>query len=137
MARLLATIDGQSLNIPITSRGLQIGRSRQNDIVLNHPHVSRHHASLETRGRDIFVRDTGSSNGTFVNGRRVITPTLLNHGAVIRITNNEIIFEQNEDAPADVANACVFLGSDHSAYITGQTLVVDGGALLPENGGLA
>lgn len=31
--------------------------------------------------------------------------------------------------PADVANACVFLGSDYSAYITGQTLSVCGGML--------
>ena len=31
--------------------------------------------------------------------------------------------------PLDVANACVFLGSDMSAYITGQTLNVDGGML--------
>ncbi|MGE8511578.1 MAG: SDR family oxidoreductase, partial [Chryseobacterium culicis] len=31
--------------------------------------------------------------------------------------------------PADIANACVFLGSEMSAYITGQTLNVDGGML--------
>ncbi|CAA7386353.1 3-oxoacyl-[acyl-carrier-protein] reductase [Chryseobacterium fistulae] len=33
--------------------------------------------------------------------------------------------------PADIANACVFLGSDMSTYITGQTLNVDGGMLMP------
>lgn len=32
--------------------------------------------------------------------------------------------------PEDVANACVFLGSDMSTYITGQTLHVDGGMLM-------
>ena len=32
-------------------------------------------------------------------------------------------------APEDIANACVFLGSDMSAYITGQTLNVDGGMI--------
>ena len=32
-------------------------------------------------------------------------------------------------APEDIANACVFLASDLSAYITGQTLNVDGGML--------
>lgn len=33
--------------------------------------------------------------------------------------------------PNDIANACVFFGSDMSAYITGQTLNVDGGMLMP------
>jgi 3-oxoacyl-[acyl-carrier protein] reductase len=32
-------------------------------------------------------------------------------------------------SPEDIANACVFLGSDMSSYITGQTLSVDGGML--------
>jgi len=35
--------------------------------------------------------------------------------------------------PADIANAMLFLASDAAAYITGQTLVVDGGAALPES----
>ena len=40
-------------------------------------------------------------------------------------------------APLDIAHAMLFLASDEASYITGQTLVVDGGALLPENGGRA
>jgi 3-oxoacyl-[acyl-carrier protein] reductase len=35
--------------------------------------------------------------------------------------------------PADVANAMLFLASDAAAYITGQTIVVDGGSTLPES----
>lgn len=36
-------------------------------------------------------------------------------------------------APEDIANAMLFLGSDLARYITGQTIIVDGGALLPES----
>ena len=35
--------------------------------------------------------------------------------------------------PVDVANAMLFLASDAAAYITGQTIVVDGGSTLPES----
>ena len=34
--------------------------------------------------------------------------------------------------PADVAQACLFLASDEAAYITGTTIIVDGGQILPE-----
>jgi 3-oxoacyl-[acyl-carrier protein] reductase len=37
-------------------------------------------------------------------------------------------------APADIAAAFLFLASDEASWITGQTLVVDGGATLPETG---
>lgn len=40
---------------------------------------------------------------------------------------------QRLGAPEDIAWAMLFLASRHASYITGQTLVVDGGALLPEN----
>ncbi|MBD8576941.1 SDR family oxidoreductase [Pseudomonas syringae] len=35
-------------------------------------------------------------------------------------------------APADIANAMLYLASDLAAYVTGQTIIVDGGATLPE-----
>jgi 3-oxoacyl-[acyl-carrier protein] reductase len=36
-------------------------------------------------------------------------------------------------SPADIANAALFLASDEAAYITGQTIIVDGGQTLPES----
>ena len=40
-------------------------------------------------------------------------------------------------APSDIGNACLFLASDLAAYITGTTIIVDGGQILPEGGNLA
>lgn len=53
-----------------------VGRSRDRDIFLVDPSVSRSHAELEMRRDSLIVRDLDSSNGTFVNGERVQVRTL-------------------------------------------------------------
>lgn len=50
---------------------LSIGRRPYNDIVLDHVTVSGEHALLEKKGADYEFLDTGSSNGSYVNGLRV------------------------------------------------------------------
>jgi adenylate cyclase len=60
--------------------------------------------------------DLGSRNGTFVNGRRVITPTILTHGAVIRITNNELIFEHSEKISEDTTYDATIATGTQSVY---------------------
>lgn len=49
-----------------------IGRTPKNaDLVLPHKNVSRKHAEVNRRGKGVFIRDLGSSNGTFVGSTRV------------------------------------------------------------------
>ena len=64
------------LNRPVVT----IGREAGNDIVLDDPQVSRHHARLTLQGASYMIEDLGSTNGSFINGRRVMTPTPLNPG---------------------------------------------------------
>jgi ABC transport system ATP-binding/permease protein len=47
---------------------------------LDHPHVSRLHASLAVDGDRVILADLGSSNGTYVNGHRLARPTPLSPG---------------------------------------------------------
>ena len=68
---------------------LTVGRGADNDIVLRHPTVSRHHATLEVDSAGaVWVRDAGSSNGTQVDGvpvagrRRLPVPCRLRVGRV-------------------------------------------------------
>jgi pSer/pThr/pTyr-binding forkhead associated (FHA) protein len=50
---------------------IRMGRGRENDLVLSHALVSRAHCELFERDGVLFVRDLGSTNGTFVGSRRV------------------------------------------------------------------
>ena len=50
---------------------INIGRTSDNDLVINNIKVSRKHAKLEKKGNDWFLEDLGSSNGTFINGKKV------------------------------------------------------------------
>jgi hypothetical protein len=61
--------DGQE--ITVDSQSIRIGRGIDNDLVLRDVRVSRHHASIDPSPHGWIVRDLQSTNGTFVNGRRV------------------------------------------------------------------
>src|SRR5262249_5010503 len=62
---------------------LRIGRQTSNDVVLPDAKVSRQHARLEQQGDGLLVTDEGSSNGTYVNGSRITTPTVLRAGDIL------------------------------------------------------
>ena len=71
-----------------------IGRSKTNDLVFPDPKVSRNHSLLRSLGEDkYYLVDMGSANGTYLNGKRVIVPTLLKSGDVIQIGSNFLIFQ--------------------------------------------
>ena len=62
-----------------------IGRSKASVVVLQDGSVSRHHCALERRGDALFLRDLGTMNGTFVNGRRVLGEVQVAEGADVKV----------------------------------------------------
>ncbi|MFW0794763.1 FHA domain-containing protein [Gordonia sp. CPCC 205515] len=54
-----------------TARRFTVGRTPDNDLDINHPLVSRRHLGIEWRGRAWYLVDLGSTNGVFVDGRRI------------------------------------------------------------------
>jgi len=62
---------------------------------LDHPHVSRIHASLAVDGGRVVLADLGSSNGTYVNGQRLSWPTLLKPDDRIDIGPFSLLFDGN------------------------------------------
>ena len=76
-----AAVRAAAVEFEITERGrsrrvegllpLVVGRSTDADILLMDPDVSRRHARFEREGEAIVLTDLQSSNGTFLNGRRI------------------------------------------------------------------
>ncbi|HEB12886.1 MAG TPA: DUF2662 domain-containing protein [Actinobacteria bacterium] len=77
----LAFLTNHSLGLEfqLENRVVTIGRRADNDVVLNRPGISRHHARLERDKGAYRLFDLDSTNGTFVNGKEIGQVTLA-HG---------------------------------------------------------
>ena len=81
MALVVRLPDGRTLRF---TSSFYIGRERGCDVELTHSQVSRRHAQVSIVNGEWLVRDLQSSNGTFVDGRRVET-TPIGNGVVIQM----------------------------------------------------
>lgn len=70
---------------------LLVGRSEHNDIAIGSRFVSRHHALLVRHGNSTFLMDLNSTNGTFVNSRRISNHVLMDDD-VISVGHHTIKF---------------------------------------------
>ncbi len=108
MAKLIINpTSGAKKEIPVAGKIVSIGRDPTNDLVLSDAMVSRRHAILERRGEQFVIRDNRSSNGTLVNGDRVVSEQPLRDGDLIAIGSARLLFaaENAADAPPPVAPA--------------------------------
>ncbi|HWY85870.1 MAG TPA: FHA domain-containing protein [Gemmataceae bacterium] len=71
--------------ISIPREEFLIGRGSDCDLRVNDEDVSRHHCLIRVRGQEATLSDLGSSNGTFVNGKRVLSQVALVSGDEIRL----------------------------------------------------
>jgi len=80
-----------------------VGRKEDNDIVLDNATVSGHHCKFYEAGGTWFVEDLSSTNGTFVNGKKVLKAGLRNNDSVA-VVKYFLIFMTDAAAPAAGAN---------------------------------
>jgi ABC-type multidrug transport system ATPase subunit len=111
---------------------INIGRTSDNDLVINNIKVSRKHARLEKKGEEWYLEDLDSSNGTFINGKRIkrepVTP-----GDVITIggmpLNLERLFSDQKEISGDIQ-----IATDGLSFRVKDKLIVDniGLTIMPE-----
>lgn len=106
MAKLKVVQGGEVGREYIVRPGESImGRSPECDIVLDVAAVSRHHATVVHHDNRYYIRDSGSRNGTFVNGERVAGQRELQHGDYLTICDIQFLFESAPPAAPVLARA--------------------------------
>ena len=88
-----ALLDDAGQRYPLRRAATRIGRLPDNDIVLNHPDVSRHHAVIIDTGSSFVITDAHSANGVQVQGQRLRPSATLTNGDRIVICGHEFIVE--------------------------------------------
>lgn len=81
----ISTNDHGERRFIVSPQGLRIGRSPPADIILSDRQVSRSHCTVELDGGDLKITDLESTNGTFVDGKRVQRCAALPVGSVLRV----------------------------------------------------
>ena len=84
--------DGSSRSLVVGGRPLTIGRAPDNGLVLADSRASRHHARLYGRRGALVLTDLGSTNGSWVNDRRIVEMAL-GEGDQIRIGDTILVVE--------------------------------------------
>ena len=95
-ATFLLAFGGRRL--PVSEAVVTIGRSLDNDIVIDEGSVSRRHAQLRRRYGQYVIYDLGSRGGTLVNGHSV-REAPLDHGDVVSLGGIEVHFERLTGSP--------------------------------------
>jgi FhaA, N-terminal domain/FHA domain len=88
-----ARLRAEGRTVVVGPAGAVIGRSRDCDVVLDDPNVSRHHAEVRPSGGSWIVNDLGSTNGIKLNGRRVRGPESLRRGDEIELGTSCVTFD--------------------------------------------
>jgi hypothetical protein len=88
-----AVINFEGKRVEVGPGGAVLGRSRDSDVVLSDPNVSRRHAEIRPRGGSWVVSDLGSTNGISFNGARVDHPQVLAPGDTIELGTTSVTFD--------------------------------------------
>ncbi len=96
---------GEFFQFTLKDEKISLGRSGDNDIPIQDPFASGHHALIYPKESRYMVRDNNSKNGTFLNGKRIHRETELNKGDEILIGSTRIVFDKELSTNVEMTDA--------------------------------
>jgi serine phosphatase RsbU (regulator of sigma subunit)/pSer/pThr/pTyr-binding forkhead associated (FHA) protein len=96
---------GDPFQFTLSERKISLGRSSSNDIPLDDPFCSGHHAYVYPVEESYVIRDISSKNGVFVNGRQIRTETKLKKGDEILVGATSLLFDKESSSNVDITDA--------------------------------
>lgn len=134
----LAAADETVVSLPSGRRAIVIGRAPACDVTIDMPMISSRHAILENDGANWRIRDLGSTNGTFVRGRRIDGPVHVVAGDVIGLGSSRLrlapdgtsLVERDLPGNASIEACAVAVDAGGRRLIQDVSLVVWSGELV-------
>jgi pSer/pThr/pTyr-binding forkhead associated (FHA) protein len=95
-----------------------VGRGPDNDVVINNPAVSSNHCKITLEGETYYVEDMDSTNGTYVNEKRIKKCGLHNQD-VVGVAKHSLVFMENSVSAEE--DKTVFLSPQKQSEILSQS----------------
>jgi pSer/pThr/pTyr-binding forkhead associated (FHA) protein len=122
--------------IPLDQPALTVGRKPDNDVIIDNPAVSAHHCRIAVRGGTYFVEDLESTNGTYVNEKRIKKSGLHNND-VVGVAKHSLVFVADPPpepaappalAPSGEKDGTMVMGPDQQAQVLAASAAAKPGA---------
>lgn len=118
-----------------SDRAMTVGRDPANDIVLRDAKVSRRHAEIIFERGFFVVHDLGSSNGSFVNGKRIIVAPLIDN-VEVRFGNSSARFSEELSTPSPSSTSGSAVDGEGADAVSGAARSEEDFATGPQKKGV-
>ena len=108
-------------DFPLTETTVLVGRGRECQIIIENGHASRKHATIAIDDDQVVVSDLDSTNGTYLNGKRITGESLVKVGDVIKFDAESYSLQWFENPEATIYSSPL----DRSSPINSKALYLD------------
>ena len=93
MRIIVKEASGKEKVFELEREAVSIGREKDCDLMISDPRASRHHAGLRLKNNQVYIKDLGSGNGTYLNGKKIAKEELWPLGTEVKIGHLSMVLE--------------------------------------------